>query len=95
MSKIVFANESFEVDAALVAEAFGLKPDEVLARLRDGTMTSLCEKGQDEDAGRYRLSFFSTSCRFSLIVDESGALLQRLTLDYGDRPLPAGARRPG
>lgn len=95
MTTIAFENEAFEVDAALVAEAFGLAPAEVLAQLRNGAITSLCEKGEGEDAGRFRLSFFSKTCRFSLIVDETGALLQRLTLDYGDRPLPAATRRMG
>jgi hypothetical protein len=30
-----------------------------------------------------------------LVVDERGAILQRSTLNFGNSPLPASARKPG
>ena len=37
--------------------------------MRKGETTSLSERGVNEDAGRYRLTFFHNSRRFRLIVD--------------------------
>jgi hypothetical protein len=41
------------------------------------------------------LTFFSGSRRFRLVVDNEGNVLQRSALDFGDRGLPASARKPG
>ena len=67
----------FVIDAAILAEAFGLTPGEVPGLMRDGGMTSLCEKGAGKDAGRWRLSFFhgDMACRFT--VDDAGTILKR------------------
>lgn len=89
---IAFDGATFEVDAALVAEGFGISPVLFLERLRAGEITSLCERGQDADSGRYRLTFFSRHRRFRLIVDGTGAVAQRSSLDFGDAPLPRTAR---
>jgi len=60
--------------------------------MRKGEITSLCERGMNEDAGRYRLTFFHKSRRFRLIVDRSGTVIRRSIVDFGDRPLPAAMR---
>jgi hypothetical protein len=60
--------------------------------MRKGEITSLCERGVNEDAGRYRLTFFHKSRRFRLVVDGTGTVIQRSTVDFGDRPLPASIR---
>ncbi|SEP23384.1 hypothetical protein SAMN04490248_14616 [Salinihabitans flavidus] len=71
--------EDFVIDAALLADAFGLSQEEIKARMRAGTITSRCEAGVDEDAGRWRLTFHhdNRACRF--IVDEGGNILKRAT----------------
>jgi hypothetical protein len=43
---------------------------------------------------RYRLTFFYENRRFRLVVDEAGNPVQRSTVDFGDRPLPASMRKP-
>jgi hypothetical protein len=59
-----------------------------------GKITSLCELGIDDDAGRYRLTFFYENARFRLIVDKAGNVVQRSIIDFGDRPLPSSMRKP-
>ena len=59
MASIDPTDEGFQVEVELIAEGFGLTPDEVNRRMRDGRMTSRCEKGMGEDAGRWRLTFYS------------------------------------
>jgi hypothetical protein len=90
-----FDDGAIQVDAVVVAQGLGIHPDFLLECMRDGRVTSLCETGSGEDSGRFRLTFFSANCRFRLVADESGAILQRSTIDFGDRPLPGGPRRPG
>jgi hypothetical protein len=79
----------FVVDAALLADAFGLSEGEIKARMRDGAITSRCETGVGEDAGRWRLTFHhgDRACRF--IVDESGKVLKRVSF-----PIKAGPHDP-
>ena len=86
---------AIQVDVAIVAEGLGIEQSIVQERMREGKITSLCERGVDEDAGRYRLTFFSENRRFRLLVDETGNVVQRSTIDFGDRRLPTPMRRPG
>ncbi|PWV98052.1 hypothetical protein DFR52_10529 [Hoeflea marina] len=95
MNQIRFEDGGFEIDAGLIAEGLGINEAGLQAGMHDGSITSLTEKGVGDDDGRYRLTFFSPSRRFRLLVDGSGTVLQRSTIDFGDRPLPASARRPG
>jgi hypothetical protein len=63
--------------------------------MREGRITSLCERGSNEDEGRFRLTFFFENRRFGLVVSKSGSIIQRLRLNFGERPLPASAHGPG
>ena len=89
---VTFDDDGIEVDATVIAEGMGVQPQEVLDRLRSGTITTRCEKGMDEDDGRYRLTFLSQSRRLQLIVDVSGKILKRGVIDFGAHPLPPKAR---
>lgn len=80
------------VDARLIADGFDLDPSAVLTGMRDGTITSLCERGSGEDAGRFRLTFFYRSRRCRFVVDRHGRVLRRSMLDFGDRPVPTSLR---
>lgn len=94
-ARIEIGEDGLSVDAALLGEALGVTPDDVMRLLREGAITSLLERGEGEDAGRMRLTFFHGSRRLRLVVSETGEILQRSAIDYGDRPLPATMRRPG
>lgn len=93
MKRVEFEDGAIQVDAGTVADGLGIKPQLLLKRMREGKVTSLCERGIDLDRGRYRLTFFSANRRLRLIVDESGSIVQCSTLDFGDLPLPASTRK--
>jgi len=90
-----FEDGAIQVDATIVAKGLGMAPANFMELLRQGRITSLCEKGIDADSGRHRLTFFAGNRRFRLVVEESGVIVQRSTIDFGDRPIPMSARRPG
>ena len=79
----------------VVAKGLGIVPTLLKQHLRDGKITSLCERGIDADAAGIGLTFFSENRRFRLVVDETGTIVQRSTLDFGHLPLPGSARRAG
>jgi hypothetical protein len=95
MTKFEFEQENLQINAAIIAESFGIEPSTIQARMREGKITSTCERGINADAGRYRLTFFYESQRLRLIVDNEGHILRRSVIDFGDRPLPASMRKPG
>jgi Family of unknown function (DUF6522) len=92
MSKIEIELGTMRIEASIVAQGLELEPSRVQAMMRNGEITSLCERGVNEDAGRYRLTFFHKSQRFRLIVDGTGTVIQRSIVDFGDRALPASMR---
>ena len=92
---ITFEDDAVQVPAAVIAYGFDLETPMVQSLMRSGELTSLCEKGENEDVGRYRLTFFYMSRRFQLVIDSTGEILQRSVIDFGDRELPAALRKPG
>jgi Family of unknown function (DUF6522) len=94
MPVIKFEQSAIQIDAAIIGEGFGIEPALVQTLMREGKITSRHERGIDEDAGRRRLTFFLEHRRLSLVVDEAGNVIQRSVIDFGDRPVPAGLRRP-
>ncbi|SFE48913.1 DUF6522 family protein [Roseivivax sediminis] len=79
MSEISMTAEGFVVDAGLVGAAFDVPAAEVPEKLRTGAITSRCETGMDEDAGRWRLTFYSGGKALRLVVDAEGTVLSRST----------------
>lgn len=77
MSTVVFEDGEFSVDAAEIANGLRIHPTQVLTGMRQRRITSICERGVDEDAGRYRLTFFYARRRFRLVVDEAGTIIDR------------------
>jgi hypothetical protein len=92
MSEIEIQDGTIHIEASILARGLQLEPALVQAMMRRREITSLCERGVDEDAGRYRLTFFHKSRRFRLIVDATGTVMRRSIVDFGDRPLPASMR---
>jgi hypothetical protein len=95
MKPVEIRNGVVEVEASIVAEGLGLPLPQFREQMQAGKITSLSERGTDADLGRHRLTFFSEHRRFRLVVDDSGAILQRSALDFGDAPLPKSVRKPG
>jgi Family of unknown function (DUF6522) len=73
---------TIQVDASLISESLGLEPFEVQRLMREGKLTSSCERGVDEDAGRYRLTFFHENRRLRLITDSTGRIIRRSLIDF-------------
>ena len=55
---VAFEGDAVQVPAAVIAYGFDLETSMVQLLMRSGELTSLCEKGEKEDIGRYRLTFF-------------------------------------
>lgn len=83
--EVTLSDTGFEVEAALIASAFGLDPASVPDLMRAGAITSRCETGVGEDEGRWRLTFFHKGRALRLTVDATGAILLRATFDVGGR----------
>jgi hypothetical protein len=80
--------DGFSIDASLVGELLDIPPLDVQPLMRRGEITSLCERGEGEHAGQYRLTFFHRGRRARLGVDGSGHILRRSIIDCGERPQP-------
>lgn len=90
---IEFRVDGIQVEAKLVADGLGIEESQVPVLIRSGDITSMCERGVGDDEGRHRLTFFHRGMRLRLVVEESGRLIRRSTISFGNRPLPAGLRR--
>lgn len=88
MTAIVLDHGDVQVDASIVAEGLLLAPALVQPLLRKGRIASRLERGVDDDAGRYRLTFVHGRRQFQLIIDEAGQFLERSATE-----LPAPMRR--
>ena len=93
-SGIEVQSDAIQVDATVLADGLGIEASVVPSLTRTGQLTSLCEHGLGEDQGRFRLTFFYRGKRFRVTVDGTGRIIQRSTIDFGERPLPANLRRP-
>jgi hypothetical protein len=65
MAIVEFEDGAIQVDVAVVAKGLGIDPPLIQERMREGRVTSLCERGIDEDEGRYRVTFFSETGAFA------------------------------
>jgi hypothetical protein len=81
MTGIVLDHGDVQVDASVVAEGLWLAPALVQPLLRQGRIASRLERGVDDDAGRYRLTFVHGRRQLRLTVDEDGHVLERSTTE--------------
>lgn len=85
----------FVVDAALLGELLDMPASRVPILMREGAITSVCERGVDDNEGEFRLSFFHRNRRARLSMDTAGRIVRRSVIDFGDRPIPDALHRPG
>jgi hypothetical protein len=83
MNAVEFEEGAIRIDAAIIAEGLGIQPARVHHLLRKRRITSLCERGIDEDAGRHRLTFFHRNRRLRFVADAAGSIIER-SLTYCD-----------
>ncbi len=70
----VVPSGDIEIDAAIVAQAFGLDVATFRTLMQQHKVALLCERGTGDDAGRYRASFYLDRRRVRIIVDGAGRL---------------------
>ncbi|MFP7570092.1 DUF6522 family protein [Marivita sp. S2033] len=90
MTAVQIGEDGFVVEAEIIAEGFGIQAADVQGLMQSGAMTSRSETGVDEDAGRWRLTFFYDGRAFRLTVDQDSRILSRATFD-APRPQQTGA----
>ena len=83
MTAVTITTEGFEVDASVIATAFGIDPATLQARMRAGEVTSMCEAGVDADLGRFRLTFRHAGRALRLTVNADGEVLMRAMFPVG------------
>ena len=91
MTQIEIGPEQIQIDADIVAKALKMEPQDLLGRMREGTVTSQFERGEGADAGRVRLTFFSATRRARITADTAGAIclaLRRTIVGHGRRCWP-------
>lgn len=82
MEPITFLDQQITIDANLVAKGLRLEPEALRIALRDGSVTRIVEKGEGEDAGRYRVTFFAPERRFRLLFTAEGEIVQSSSVAY-------------
>lgn len=92
MTTVERSGDGFIVPASVLADLFGLTEDAVRQAMRDGAMTTRCEKGEGADAGRWRLGFRHAGRTCRLVVDDSGTILTRTRFSA---QTPSNPPRPG
>jgi len=84
--QIEISGGGIQFDAAMIADAFALDPATVPGLMRDGRITSKCERGEGEDAGKYRVTFWYGDRALRLTIDEAGNLLSRGSFPVQRKP---------
>lgn len=83
--RVEFGEGSVTIPAETLAPYFGVGPADVLGLMRSGAITSRLEKGADEDAGRYRLTFWHAGRRLRLTCDDGGDIVNVSRTILSDR----------
>jgi len=86
--RVEITNDDILVDAILLAPLLDVSAAHVPDLMRKQAIRSVCERGVDVHEGQYRLTFFYRNRRVRLNVDSTGQVIQRTTLNFGDRGLP-------
>lgn len=71
------AGGDFTLDAELVAKGFGWSARELRDHMRRGLVTSLVERGEGEDHGRWRLSMRCGNRRWRAVVTGDGTIAEQ------------------
>ncbi len=72
------------VDARDLAPLIGCAPAEVPTHMREGRITSTFEKGEGEDAGRFRVTFRFGTTKVRFTCAEDGTVLSQIRTQVAD-----------
>ncbi|MGM0583655.1 MAG: DUF6522 family protein [Pseudomonadota bacterium] len=79
----------FAIDGADLAALFGADEATIRREMGEGRITTRVEKGEDEDAGAWRVTFRRGGERVRLTVDDAGRELRRSRVSWA-APRPEG-----
>ncbi|WP_428532627.1 DUF6522 family protein [Pseudorhodoplanes sp.] len=65
MGMIEFQAGAIQIDSKVIGEGLNMDPSVVQEIIREGKNTSRCERGIEEDEGRYRLTFLARNVAFA------------------------------
>ncbi len=68
------------IDAHDLAPLIGCAPSEVPGLMRDGQITSLYEKGEAEDVGRFRVTFSYRGTRVRFTCADDGQVISQIRI---------------
>lgn len=89
---IELADGAFQIEASVIAAGLNIETGRVPILLRSGEITSTSEHGVGEDAGFHRLTFYYRNRRFRLIIDGTGQIVRRSSVDFGELGRPPRKR---
>ena len=81
--KITMINGQATIDAHDLGPLLGLPAASVPGKMRSGEITSRFETGMDEDAGRFRMTFYHNDKRIRLTCSEDGIVLSTIRTPIG------------
>ncbi|WP_299560386.1 DUF6522 family protein [uncultured Sulfitobacter sp.] len=81
--KIALENGRATVDADDLGPLLGIAPALVPEKMRSGEITSRFETGTQDDAGRFRLTFFHDRTRLRLTCSADGTVLSTTRVPVG------------
>jgi Family of unknown function (DUF6522) len=88
LEPITFTETAIEIDASLVAKGLRITLEALRTTLRDGQVTRTIEKGEGEDAGRFRVTFYAPSRRLRLLFTADGQIVQTSSVNYSRKARP-------
>lgn len=88
VSTVEFEDGALSLDATIVADGFGLEPEQLRQLMRSAKITTRHERGVDADAGLHRLTFLYGKRRLQLLVDATGAIIDRSYTESDDAAKP-------
>ncbi|WP_306113117.1 MULTISPECIES: DUF6522 family protein [unclassified Roseovarius] len=82
--KLDVSGDKITVDAGDLAPLIGCAPAEVPQLMREGRITSTFEKGEGEDAGRFRVTFRFGTTKVRFTCAEDGSVLSHIRTQVAD-----------
>ncbi len=82
--KLDVSAEQITINAQDLAPLIGCAPAEVPQLMRAGRITSTFEKGEGEDAGRFRVTFRYGTTRVRFTCAEDGTVLSHIRTQVSD-----------
>lgn len=88
------SGDGFAIEAADLGALLDLPVEAVRGLMREGRITSRFERGEGDDAGRFRVTFTHGGRRVRLTLDGDGTVLQRSRVTAAPPPKAPRGEEP-